>query len=233
MSSHLNRTPSFKSASSFVPGVYDYCDRWCERCPLSRRCLLFAIESPAEGSRLERHLWRAEAQDLLHLLEGPKSTQDRVGQSAGIQAPPESHPLLTGAADYAEAAQNWIQTHHRLLDSIFAVLQDTGREAPSESGFSAVTDALDTIVWNRVVIQVKLQHALQIGAWGGDCDPSGSAKVTLMAIEGSIRAWIKISDWVAADSVLDLVRRLDVLARSIETCFPRAWSFARPGFDEG
>ena len=22
----------------FIPGVYNYCDRWCERCPLSNRC---------------------------------------------------------------------------------------------------------------------------------------------------------------------------------------------------
>jgi hypothetical protein len=22
-----------------IPGVYNYCDRWCERCPLTSRCL--------------------------------------------------------------------------------------------------------------------------------------------------------------------------------------------------
>lgn len=27
-----------------IPGVYNYCDRWCERCPLTRRCLNFAME---------------------------------------------------------------------------------------------------------------------------------------------------------------------------------------------
>src|SRR6266513_5840510 len=28
----------------FIPGIYNYCDRWCERCPLSNRCLDYAME---------------------------------------------------------------------------------------------------------------------------------------------------------------------------------------------
>src|SRR2546423_12378923 len=28
----------------FIPGIYNYCDRWCERCPFSNRCLNFAME---------------------------------------------------------------------------------------------------------------------------------------------------------------------------------------------
>jgi hypothetical protein len=32
----------------FISGVYNYCDRWCERCPLTSRCLLYATEQ-ADG----------------------------------------------------------------------------------------------------------------------------------------------------------------------------------------
>jgi hypothetical protein len=28
----------------FIDGVFNYCDRWCERCPLTARCRLFASE---------------------------------------------------------------------------------------------------------------------------------------------------------------------------------------------
>jgi hypothetical protein len=27
-----------------IPGIYNYCDRWCERCSLTARCLTFAME---------------------------------------------------------------------------------------------------------------------------------------------------------------------------------------------
>jgi len=28
----------------FISGVYNYCDRWCERCPLTSRCLTYTME---------------------------------------------------------------------------------------------------------------------------------------------------------------------------------------------
>lgn len=28
--------------SRFIPGIYNYCDRWCERCPMTSRCRLFS-----------------------------------------------------------------------------------------------------------------------------------------------------------------------------------------------
>ena len=27
-----------------IPGIYNYCDRWCERCPLSARCSVYLME---------------------------------------------------------------------------------------------------------------------------------------------------------------------------------------------
>ncbi len=32
------------SNPKFIPLVYDYCDMWCERCPITSRCLLFAAQ---------------------------------------------------------------------------------------------------------------------------------------------------------------------------------------------
>src|SRR5947209_6260485 len=33
----------------FISGIYNYCDRWCERCPFTRRCMVYAMEE-AEGT---------------------------------------------------------------------------------------------------------------------------------------------------------------------------------------
>ena len=30
--------------SDFISGIYNYCDRWCERCPFTARCLLYASD---------------------------------------------------------------------------------------------------------------------------------------------------------------------------------------------
>ena len=29
---------------AFISGIYNYCDRWCERCAFTSRCLLYATE---------------------------------------------------------------------------------------------------------------------------------------------------------------------------------------------
>src|SRR3979409_1759466 len=31
-------------SGEFISGIYNYCDRWCERCPLTARCLVYATE---------------------------------------------------------------------------------------------------------------------------------------------------------------------------------------------
>jgi hypothetical protein len=34
----------------FIEGIYNYCDRWCERCPFTSRCLVYAQEhADADG----------------------------------------------------------------------------------------------------------------------------------------------------------------------------------------
>ena len=44
----------------FIPGIFNYCDRWCERCPFTARCLNFALseeqfaEAMASSLKLKR-----------------------------------------------------------------------------------------------------------------------------------------------------------------------------------
>jgi hypothetical protein len=35
---------SFVDNPIFIPGIYNYCDRWCERCHMTSRCSLYAME---------------------------------------------------------------------------------------------------------------------------------------------------------------------------------------------
>jgi len=38
----------------FIPGIYNYCDRWCERCAYTSKCFLFATEKkqfPDDGAK--------------------------------------------------------------------------------------------------------------------------------------------------------------------------------------
>lgn len=42
----MNKDDLLKMAQNpnFISGIYNYCDRWCERCQFTSRCLLYALE---------------------------------------------------------------------------------------------------------------------------------------------------------------------------------------------
>jgi hypothetical protein len=63
-------------------------------------------------------------------------------------------------------------------------------------------------------------------------DWNGSAKVALISIERSEAAWRVIADATTEETPAMLADELRNLKREVETVFPTAWSFVRPGFDE-
>ncbi len=47
----------------FISGIYNYCDRWCERCPFTSRCLTYAIDEkdiddPASRDINNENFWK-------------------------------------------------------------------------------------------------------------------------------------------------------------------------------
>src|SRR6478672_6606102 len=52
-----------------IPGIYNYCDRWCERCPLTSKCLVYAQEQEDDDDSPESRDINNEAfWQKLHLI---------------------------------------------------------------------------------------------------------------------------------------------------------------------
>ena len=47
----LNKLDKLMDNPRLVSGIHNYCDRWCERCPFTDRCLSFAMESQRHKKR--------------------------------------------------------------------------------------------------------------------------------------------------------------------------------------
>ena len=64
-------------------------------------------------------------------------------------------------------------------------------------------------------------------------DAHGSGKVTLVAIERSIGAWLHLRDVLPRheSEILRLLALLERMRRGLMTALPGAISFKRPGFD--
>jgi hypothetical protein len=37
----------------FIAGIHNYCDRWCERCPFTARCSVYAVEQQSAARKPE------------------------------------------------------------------------------------------------------------------------------------------------------------------------------------
>jgi hypothetical protein len=243
------------ASGKYIEGVYNYCDRWCERCALSGRCMVFALE--AEQKRKRRRAagrrpdyWN-DVEDSLRLavrilrelaarrgidLDG----EDDLAAVAAHDADLRKHPLAQRCAEYEDLAEEWFLSNCEVIKRKLEVLREE-RNAGLHEGACPVDqllDAMETVEWYRYQIGVKLMRALsgetESERLAAADDASGSAKVALIDIDRSLIAWTKLRARFRDedDAILDMLVLLDRLRRAIETEFPKARAFKRPGFDD-
>jgi hypothetical protein len=239
-----------------ISGIYNYCDRWCERCPLTSRCLVFATEQVDHRDSPQSHDLRNEAfwQKLSSILNETQELIAGWARDAGIDlshVPEEdvrtrkrrrqlvdSHPLTRAGKKYANAASDWFREFDQTIEFTDLRPSEADREESEQH-----EDAREVIQWYQYQIAVKIMRALSCRSDGWEDDPSladfpkdsdGSAKVALIGIDRSIAAWrlMQLSLPDRAHSIVPLILQLERLRKRVENSFPEAREFVRPGFDE-
>ena len=245
----------------FISGIYNYCDRWCERCPFSSRCLNYAMQEeegdadPAARDIQNEAFWK-------HLLAIFRQTKEMILESANEQGidldatdtealeeeerrskATEDHELAKASMHYAETVDEWFEANQGLFKDKAEQLSSAFRMglegSDPEADAASIQDAVEVIRWYQTFIHVKLRRALDQdrpdeALEGFPRDSDGSAKVALIAIGRSIAAWATLREHLAehSDHILDTLVHLDRLRRRTEHFFPEARAFVRPGFDE-
>ncbi len=235
---------------TFIPDIYNYCDRWCDRCPFTSRCMTFALSQEQFGD-LEavdirnQHFWRklSEAFRLTReLLEqtlklyGLQLTEDDLNvakqQEQRKQRRIEAEQCAQAAKQYIALTDNWFDSARHLFEE---------RQQASDD-MTDIQEMLDILQWYKHQIYVKIMRALS-GKYDRDILPmldekpkdfDGSAKVALIGVDRSIAAWMALREFFfeQKDDIIDLLVHLDRLRKAIEQTFPNARAFIRPGFDE-
>ena len=196
----------------FIVGIYNYCDRWCERCALTSHCRLFADQAQYESSSDPNFTLMIEAAAVAEELP-----DDEEG-GAPPHVPAEHEPIERRAIAYSTRTSRW-------LDGA------DGRRVRSSA-------AHEVIAWFHTLIPAKVNRALTV--WpdadqefsGSDSD--GSAKVALIGIERSHAAWLELVERGDAplSEAAPLVADLVWLGEALERVRPAAREFIRPGLDE-
>jgi hypothetical protein len=228
-----------------IPGIYNYCDGRCPRCPFTERCLTYvdnqemdaAAASRAEASLAERVGARLrQTIDMLAEIGRRKGVDldalhrndDEAATMATDFARHEQDPLVVRAREYGHLA--W-----RIARAVAPLV--------AARGDPVVVDAVETIEWCSSLIGAKTYRAVagQADGWPIDerenvqPDHDGSAKVALIGIAESREGWRVLMEQgkATADGVpAQAVQMLDALEASVHERFPQATAFVRPGFDE-
>ena len=243
-----DRLKKLAAEKRFIPGIYNYCDRWCERCPKTSRCLNFSI-SEEEFSDPEAHdirneaFWRKLSEILGETLELLREiakeyeielenldSMDDIEDIKAKDAAAENHLLCRAAKSYSKMVEDWFKEREKLFFEAAAVA-DAGVD---------LEEAFEVIRWYQYFIAAKVMRAVrgkmeeeEEGCDEFASDSDGSAKIALIALDRSIGAWAVIPRYnhPHAEEVLEIISFLDRLRQAIEQTFPRARSFIRPGFD--
>jgi len=205
----------------FIQSIYNYCDRWCERCPFTARCLNFALDEEdfdhLETQDLDNEaFWKKLSETFqmtLELLEEAAEEQGIDLDSIDTEEVEEEdrlndelardHECSRMAKLYSEMVDDWLDSARELISSEEEELSavetiEALDNSPAEKD-DDLLEPVEVVGWYQHLIYVKLMRAIR-----GELleepeildeypkDSDGSAKVALIGIDRSIAAWGEI-----------------------------------------
>ena len=222
----------------YIDAIHAYCDRWCETCAFTSRCRVFAdglihdAESDANFAAI------VNAPPLPEDIPPPPSPEVQaliaeMNDAARSMTPEELEGAMPRVAEEHEPLED---RAHGYGMATWKLIRDLGHDAVHPPA-----DPCAVVQWDALLIPAKVHRALTGIArdaedwdddWPRDCD--GSAKVALIAIDRSERAWREMAraGYVGHETASPFVDSLVWLRAALERVFPGARAFVRPGFDE-
>ncbi|REG90670.1 hypothetical protein [Algoriphagus antarcticus] len=243
--------------SAFIPGIHNWCDRWCERCAFTARCRVFEreqirdLKSPedfwnalSENFKETLEMLHAMAEehgiDIDHIIEDSKNDTSLEEEDKML----DEHPLSMITDQYLFEGKDWLES-----SKINGYLEELARQvnlglmqvSEAQAQKAKIDEALEVIKWYLFFIHVKSKRVLN--DLSGDFweeypeeekSYNGSAKIAMISMERSMQAWKMLLDVMEdeQDSILSLLVLLEKSRKLLTALVPKYDQFIRPGFDE-
>lgn len=248
---------SRRRVEGFIPYIYDYCDQRCSRCSLSSRCLSYVVldrlgkqqkdEVDEAYALMEEGMIREIARErglATDALEGKDPLEGLRGELERAEGHRDETAL---AAVKDEDAYACYCIYERLIDheqvGIYNLVDALENEEGGLRRVRKLEAQLDVVNWNMGVMLSKLKRAYYAGSLyrlftkvlgRAGADANGSAKVALLAMEASAKAWEAFAEELpeAGKVCRWMTSTLDQLRLEVTKSFPNAPRFKRPGFDD-
>lgn len=229
--------PDYPNSENFIPGVYNYCNRWCERCRFTDRCLQRAREFEEERKSgeeqdllksVQRHM-EMSIQMLGMMAEEAgislEDIRDEQGNDQRAEEKMQQHELFLKSKQYGMEVLQWLKS------DLVKKMEEENEDCRSQ---------IKVIHWYKFFIHVKIARGLKQKHDASElceyrqADANGSVKVAIIGLEESIKAWEKLLDFIPQerDEILDFINMTTKIRQNLMLEFPDALSFTRPGLDE-
>lgn len=234
-------------SDNIISGIHNWCDRWCEKCAFIKKCSVGILESEIvskDEEEMEKILWEKLELEKINpeFLEALAEAEEEMNDPEWIEKYSaeenlrkiivDTHPIPTIAHEYAENCREWLKNDK---------VKKTAKELSAEDFEISVNECLEIVNWYQYFIPSKCVRMIsekEDDIWdeftSSERSYNGTAKITLIAIERSISAFILLLNYLKSETS-EIKRRLfelQKLKKTIEAHFPDANKFIRPGFDE-
>ncbi|MGB9613349.1 MAG: hypothetical protein ACPL4K_04130 [Candidatus Margulisiibacteriota bacterium] len=216
---------NIKESNQFIPGIYNYCDRWCEHCSMTSRCRVYADTERKKAEHIRKgedpHDWNIVMQDVKEGFEETLQLLKKAAEEQGIdlesipdeeyeRPDPSEHPLNLHAKNYRRLAHEFLKKLRESIETEGHELSERIDIIPSPfdelKGFEDISFCCEVISWYHTLVPSKIHRALcskmksaaakNDELAGWDMeDANGSAKVAYDGITRSIIALQVIYKW--------------------------------------
>jgi hypothetical protein len=236
------------SDPNLIPGIYNYCDRRCDRCAFTSRCFHYLETCRAISAEHHERLSVGRvvarslecSRDLLQSVGRRLGVDliDRLGEAAGADAARPAEDAMDSRdsrpmADHLlRIARKYAATTWPIVRALRPVLQLRGEAALLEA--MATLEAFSAGICAKVFRAVWTTSGSAVEGDQVQNDANGSAKIARLMIGEAQLAWRTLMEpgQATGDGVpARLVGLLDELDAGLASRFPNAMDFVRPGFD--
>ena len=227
---------------NIIPGIHNYCDRWCERCAFVSRCTVGISEFEMDGP--ERDLQNKELWEHMSMIfqatfemiaEGAREMGIDLSEVATEYEKPVHHQTSAEklAKEYGYRLLDWLKANNELFDQKAGVVS-----LINEQQVVSFKDAVDVVSWYSLFITVKI-HRATLTPYSFDdeetdnYDKNGSAKIAMISVSRSLEAFSFLYNQLPEmeDDILKFLVDLSRIKRLLQKKFPEAMNFKRPGLD--
>lgn len=242
---------------NFISGIYNHCDRWCERCIFNDKCRLYfnekkqfnALEDKEDFLKIVSQNFEKTLNMLKEIADEKGIDLDNLEDDGSFEIEEQKseaarkHPLSKKAYDYSDKVMKWFKSnsHLNVFKNKYLKNIDLGIELDeSDKAIRMIDEASNIIQWYQFQIHVKLASAINSYPHDPEFENEmenmhhSSAKIALIGVENSIKAWHSMMQYTEneEDFIIDTVLMLQNIKAQIHKKFPLLQKYKRPFFND-